>query len=166
MPDYVRIFGTAEVGKVTGLTQRQIIHLAEEGLVSAYVKSEGVGSRRVYNSINLLEFLFIKVLLDAGIGLPKIRKLLVQLNQETGSRFFVDWGLRISNGLVVILFFKDASTRVVIMEEEDLIKGLSLLQKLLTEKSLNPSSISLVPLRDLKRRAELADGKILPVSSG
>jgi DNA-binding transcriptional MerR regulator len=65
-----------------GLSQRQIIHWAEKGLVVPKVDAEGAGSKRGYSYTNLLEYGLCKILFDMGLGIHRVKKILQDLRDD------------------------------------------------------------------------------------
>jgi len=90
MAEYYRVFHTSDVVKSSGLTQRQVIDLCERGPITPSTDATGIGSRRVFNYYNLLEFSFIKSLIDIGIQLHRIKKIVKHL-KESPYDFFEAW---------------------------------------------------------------------------
>lgn len=61
-------FLNKQVAELVELTGRQILSWTEKGLINAYEESPGVGIKRKYDYINLLEFALSRTLLDMGLG--------------------------------------------------------------------------------------------------
>jgi DNA-binding transcriptional MerR regulator len=77
-----RLFQSSEAIKILWLTQRQVIHWAEKGLVIPEVDAEGAGSKRKYSYTNLLEYGLCKALFDMGLGIYKVKRILQDLRED------------------------------------------------------------------------------------
>jgi DNA-binding transcriptional MerR regulator len=68
---------------IVGITYRQLDYWARTGLVRPEVKdAAGSGTQRLYSFRDLVHLRVIKNLLDAGVGLPKIRKAITYIVDE------------------------------------------------------------------------------------
>ena len=78
------------VSEITEVSQRQVLSWSEKGLVFASVELSGVGTKREYSYINLLEFRLCKQLFDTGMGFRTIKKIVTNLRDEGA---LVEWAL-------------------------------------------------------------------------
>ena len=163
MAEYYRIFPSSEAVKVTRLSARQIIHLCETGTIEAAIDADGTGSRRAYNSYNMLELLLIKSLLDTGIRLNKIKKLIKDLKKDPEDDFFLTWGSEWDDGLLAYFIMADGSEQKLALPE-NVETSLKIISAFVKKKNLNVISSYMVFLGPLKDRFNrLADGKLIVI---
>lgn len=78
-------FKSKQVCELTGISNRQLIHWAERGvIIPDYENSNGRASSRVYSTRNLVQLTVIKELATFGFGMAKIKSNLrdMQVNKE------------------------------------------------------------------------------------
>ncbi|MBW1814500.1 MAG: MerR family transcriptional regulator [Deltaproteobacteria bacterium] len=66
----------SQVSEIVGITQRQVLSWTEKGLIVPFKESTGVGTKRGYDYINLLEFGLCKRLFSLGFGFRAVKKML------------------------------------------------------------------------------------------
>ncbi len=64
-----------QAANIVGITYRQLDYWARTDLIQPAVVAAGSGSRRQYSYEDLLRLKVVKVLLDSGISLEKVRKV-------------------------------------------------------------------------------------------
>ena len=68
------------VCKIVGITYRQLDHWTRTSLIEPSVASaQGSGSQRLYSYNDLVELKVVKSLLDGGLSLQRVRKVIEQL---------------------------------------------------------------------------------------
>lgn len=100
-----------QVSEITGLTGRQVLSWSEKGLIVAFKESTGVGTKRFYNYLNLLEFGLCKVLFSMGIGFRAVKKMIGDLRKtdvlrnwsENFQEFYEDIAKKSSNAFCLAL---------------------------------------------------------------
>jgi DNA-binding transcriptional MerR regulator len=162
MAEFYRVFSSSEVTRVTGLSQRQIIHLCERGIISAAIEADGIGSRRAYSSKNLLELLVVKAFFDLGIGVRKVGEVLKDLRAHPDGDVFTRWGTEWDNGVVVFLNLLSGKP-IILAIPEGLKEAFDFLSYYLKKKNLVAVSAFMIFLGPLKKKFELADGKIIAI---
>jgi hypothetical protein len=66
-------FSNKDVQRISGLSHRQVIYLAEKGIVSPELEdASGRGTTRWYSRRDMAKFLFARVLRDAGLDFPAL----------------------------------------------------------------------------------------------
>lgn len=76
-------FTSKAVGKITGVTLRQIGHWDKTGLIKPSIRhATGRGSTRLYSFIDLIQFKVVKQLKDLGVTIQKLRKSLAFLRKH------------------------------------------------------------------------------------
>jgi len=66
-------FSNKDVQRITGLSHRQIIYLAEKGIVVPELEdASGRGTTRWYSRRDMAKFLFARALRDAGLDFPAL----------------------------------------------------------------------------------------------
>ena len=74
-----------QVCSIVGITYRQLDHWTRTELIHASVAdANGSGTQRLYSYNDLLEIKVIKSMLDAGVGVPKIRKVIGYVRDNLG----------------------------------------------------------------------------------
>lgn len=72
-----------EVSRICEISSRQVISWTEKGLVIPFEESTGVGKKRLYDYVNLLEFAFCDALLNSiGMGFRLVKKITKHLRSE------------------------------------------------------------------------------------
>jgi len=89
-----KTFLNKRVSELVELTPRQVLSWTEKGLVIAFRESRGVGRKREYSYINLLEFAICKILSDLGLGFRLISRLMRYLK---GKGLIESWATNFSN---------------------------------------------------------------------
>lgn len=69
-----------------GVTYRQLDYWIRTGLVSPTVRAQGSGTIRLFDDADIARVMAIRVLLDHGITLPAIRRLLAHGGAATALR--------------------------------------------------------------------------------
>jgi len=82
MGNEAKLFLNKEVAEIVGITKRQVLSWTEKGLVVPAKESPGVGTKRGYNYINLLEFGLCKSLFEIGLGFRAVKKFLEDLRND------------------------------------------------------------------------------------
>jgi DNA-binding transcriptional MerR regulator len=78
-------FSAPQACKLVGISYRQIDYWASTGLLRpSLVDAKGSGQRRRYSYRDLVQLKVIRRLLDAGIGLVKIRRVVAFLGTQLG----------------------------------------------------------------------------------
>lgn len=76
-------FSGTKAAKIVGISYRQLDYWTRTGLIEpSLAAAEGSGSRRSYSYQDLLQLRMVKTLLDAGIGLPSVRKAFSYLREN------------------------------------------------------------------------------------
>lgn len=76
-------FSGTKAAKIVGISYRQLDYWTRTGLIEpSLAAAEGSGSRRSYSYQDLLQLRMVKTLLDAGIGLPSVRKAFDYLREN------------------------------------------------------------------------------------
>lgn len=76
-------FSGTKAAKIVGISYRQLDYWTRTGLIEpSLAVAEGSGSRRSYSYEDLLQLRMVKTLLDAGIGLPSVRKVFTYLREN------------------------------------------------------------------------------------
>jgi len=83
-----RTYLNKQVSEIVGITPRQVLSWSEKGLIVSFQESAGVGTKRNYDYINLLEFGLCKKLLFLGIGFRALKKM---LNELRNTRSIREW---------------------------------------------------------------------------
>ena len=68
-----------QVSQIIGITKRQVLSWTEKGLINPFEESTGVGTKRGYNYVNLLEFGLCKKLFSMGLGFRAVKKMVNEL---------------------------------------------------------------------------------------
>ena len=70
------------VCKIVGITYRQLDHWTRTNLIEPSVApAHGSGSQRLYSYSDLVELKVVKSLLDGGLSLQRVRKVIEQLRE-------------------------------------------------------------------------------------
>jgi DNA-binding transcriptional MerR regulator len=78
-------FSAPQACRLVGISYRQIDYWARTGLLRpSLAEAEGSGRRRRYSYRDLVQLKVIRRLLDAGIGLVKIRRVVAFLDTQLG----------------------------------------------------------------------------------
>ncbi len=141
-------YSGTQAAKVVGITYRQLDYWARTNLVTPSLASaKGSGSRRLYSYRDLLELRVVRTLLDAGIELPRVRRVFEYVRQHVTD----DIG---AAHLVI------SGTDVMLCEGDQLIdvlrKGQGVLNVLPLAGVKEDVDGQLLPLADEAQRAELA----------
>jgi len=83
-----------EVSKLVDLTGRQVLSWTEKELIIAFKESPGVGIKRKYDYVNLLEFGLSKTLLDMGLGFRTTKRVVSDLRRKGAIK---SWATDFSN---------------------------------------------------------------------
>jgi DNA-binding transcriptional MerR regulator len=75
-------YGNGDVARIIEITPRQVLLWSEKRLVKPAIEARGAGHRRAYDYVNLLEFGLVKHLLDLGLGIETVKRMLDELRQE------------------------------------------------------------------------------------
>ncbi|MFV0308605.1 MAG: MerR family transcriptional regulator [Desertimonas sp.] len=79
-------FSGTKAAKIVGISYRQLDYWTRTGLIEpSLAVADGSGSRRSYSYEDLLQLRMVKTLLDAGIGLPSVRKVFSYLRENVSS---------------------------------------------------------------------------------
>lgn len=79
MENRKELYLNKEVAAVVGITKRQVLSWTEKGLIVPSEESLGVGTKRRYSYINLLEFGLCKSLFAMGFGFRAVKMFVDQL---------------------------------------------------------------------------------------
>ena len=74
-------FLNKRVAEIVELSGRQVLSWTEKGLVVPFRETVGVGKKRLYDAVNLLEFALAKILLEAGIGWRQTKNIVLELRR-------------------------------------------------------------------------------------
>ena len=141
-------YSGTQAAKVVGITYRQLDYWARTDLVTPSLSSaKGSGSRRLYSYRDLLELRVVRTLLDAGIELPRVRRVFEYVRQHVTA----DIG---AAHLVI------SGNDVMLCEGDQLIdllrRGQGVLNVLPLAGVKEDVDVQLLPLADEAHRAELA----------
>jgi DNA-binding transcriptional MerR regulator len=76
-------YGGPSVSEVVGITYRQLDYWARTGLAVPSIRgAKGSGTQRIYSFEDIVRLRVIKRLLDAGVGLERIRVALDELGRQ------------------------------------------------------------------------------------
>jgi len=111
-----RYFHSREVREIVGLTRRQMQYWDQTGLVKAGQRTQGGHAR--YTFEDLVAYKTAKKLLDAGVSLQRIRKVLVRLRDilPTIKQPLVELTL-VATGDVVLVFYEDTAFEAITGQE-------------------------------------------------
>ncbi len=85
-PDITEGFRGPQVCKIVGITYRQLDHWTRTELVCpSLAQAHGSGTQRLYSYTDLVELKVIKSLLDGGLSLQSVRKVIDYLRDNLGS---------------------------------------------------------------------------------
>lgn len=74
------IYSTTDIARMTGFSIRQLDYWANQGIVVPSAQhSHGPGTRRLYNFEDVVQFRFIRQLLNHGWSIQKIRRAISKL---------------------------------------------------------------------------------------
>ncbi|RMH80076.1 MAG: MerR family transcriptional regulator [Actinomyces sp.] len=103
-------FSGSTAARIVGISYRQLDYWARTDLVRpSLAEARGSGSRRRYAYTDLVELKIVKSLLDAGMALPKVRKVFTYLRERLGA------DVRAAN-LVI-----DGNTPILVTDDDELI---------------------------------------------
>jgi len=83
-----KLFLNNEVAEIVGITKRQVLDWSEKRLVVPFKESTGVGKKRLYDYVNLLEFGMCMTLFGIGMGFRSVRNIINDLRNSGTIR---DW---------------------------------------------------------------------------
>jgi DNA-binding transcriptional MerR regulator len=111
-----RYFHSHEVREIVGLTRRQIQYWDQTGLVTPTQRTRGGHAR--YTFEDLVAYKTAKKLLDAGVSLQRIRKVMVRLREilPTIKKPLVELTL-VATGDVVLVFYEDTVFEAITGQE-------------------------------------------------
>ena len=111
-----RYFHSREVREIVGLTRRQMQYWDQTGLIRAGQRTRGGHSR--YTFEDLVAYKTAKKLLDAGVSLQRIRKVLVRLRDilPTIKKPLVELTL-VATGDVVLVFYENTAFEAITGQE-------------------------------------------------
>jgi len=111
-----RYFHSREVREIVGLTRRQMQYWDQTSLVKASQRTRGGHAR--YTFEDLVAYKTAKKLLDAGVSLQRIRKVLVRLRDilPTIKKPLVELTL-VATGDVVLVFYEDTAFEAITGQE-------------------------------------------------
>lgn len=76
------LYINSDVSKILNITPREILAWSDKGLVVPYQQSSGAGTKRLYNYVNLFEFLLCDLLLDRKkVNIQHVKNLLCELRR-------------------------------------------------------------------------------------
>lgn len=78
-------FTNKEISELTQISTRQISHLSECGAIVAHRDSKGQGTFRLYNRLNLFEFLLVKHLRDGGVRFSMCKSVMQAIHNALRS---------------------------------------------------------------------------------
>ncbi len=109
-------FHSQEVREIVGLSRRQMQYWDQTGLVTAAQRTQGGHAR--YTFEDLVAYKTAKKLLDAGVSLQRIRKVLVRLQEilPTIKKPLVELTL-VATGDVVLVFYEDTAFEAITGQE-------------------------------------------------
>lgn len=80
--DWRNVFTSGDVQELTGVSQRQLTYWDVTALVHPSGRApQGRGSRRLYTVLDVLKVKLVRRLLDAGVSLQKVRRVLRYLTE-------------------------------------------------------------------------------------
>src|SRR3990172_9811905 len=111
-----RYFQSREVREIVGLTRRQMQYWDQTRLVTPAQRTQGGHAR--YTFEDLVAYKTAKKLLDAGVSLQRIRKVLVRLQEilPTIKKPLVELTL-VATGDVVLVFYEDTAFEAITGQE-------------------------------------------------
>jgi len=74
-----------EIVKITGVSQRMLIHLTERGVINPYIDAKGAGSRRKYTYANLFDIKLYCELSNIGFQFYKIKEIIKDIKHDLES---------------------------------------------------------------------------------
>lgn len=87
-----KLFTNKDIRQILGIPERRIINLTEKGVISPFIDSSGAGSRRKYTYVNVIEFAFVENLIELGLGIHLVKRILTDLRNSGGIHDWVeDW---------------------------------------------------------------------------
>jgi DNA-binding transcriptional MerR regulator len=85
-PDLTEGYRGPQVCKIVGITYRQLDHWTRTDLVRpSLAQAHGSGTQRLYSYTDLVELKVIKSLLDGGLSLQSVRKVIDYLRDNLGT---------------------------------------------------------------------------------
>lgn len=88
-----RLYTSSEVREALPISQRRMTNYAEKGLIIPVEDASGAGSKRLYNYINLLEFVLCETLFEMCLGVHLVKKIMSGLRQDEEIK---NWLLKIN----------------------------------------------------------------------
>jgi DNA-binding transcriptional MerR regulator len=86
----IQVLHTSEVINIFKISERQLIHWCERGLVHPVVDARGPGSRRAYDYFSLLEIGLVKALVDSGVKFQEINQIIKEFYDKSGFEKWFD----------------------------------------------------------------------------
>lgn len=115
-----------EAADFTGFTKRQVLYLAEKGIVPSDLDAIGRGSTRRYSRKGLLQLMVAKALRDGGVDFPAVGLVaravasfyveLTQLRGESTGRKLNALRLHVVDGRFVLIVSKKGSPATPVLE--------------------------------------------------
>lgn len=86
-----RLYSNIEVSRIAEVTPRQVIYWTERGLISPTRETTGAGIKRGYDYINLIEICLCKRLLNMGLNVHTVKKIIEILTKIQGRDQEILW---------------------------------------------------------------------------
>lgn len=77
----MKYYTTRHLRENLGIPDRQAIDLSVRGVIIPVKDAHGAGSKRVYDYVNLLEFVLARDLLGIGLGIHKVKEIMWLLRE-------------------------------------------------------------------------------------
>jgi len=85
-----KLFTSAQTTKILNIPQRRLTNLVEKGITIPEKDSEGAGSRRLYNYLNLIELALAESLFNMHFGIHLVKKILTDLREDGMIRLWAE----------------------------------------------------------------------------
>ena len=163
-----QVFTTEKIAKIVGLPEWRVVRFAQDpkfGITPAFGNATGPGSRRLYNLENVCQMALASWLLQAGLRVEVIGRVLRQVHKQGGlSRYLDEVSERESLGTYLAIFRKPSGkltslTSQKTSQEAVYIRDWERLGKIITQQHLSSALVIDVGFRlqMLRRNAALED---------
>lgn len=105
-----KLYLNKQVSDIVGITPRQVLSWTEKGLIEPFEEAMGIGTKRRYDYVNLLEFSLCESLFTMGLGFRSAKIVLGNLRKKGWLR---EWAEDFRT-----YFNRDTEERILFWEKE------------------------------------------------
>ncbi len=77
-----KLYLNKQVSDIVGITPRQVLSWTEKGLIEPFEEAMGIGTKRRYNYVNLLEFSLCESFFSIGLGFRAVKRVMDDLRKS------------------------------------------------------------------------------------